>query len=59
MEVRTLFYNNPINADELMTAGHEEPFGEAPSEGSLLVKAALSRQAEGILSPIPLTGVSR
>lgn len=59
MEVRTLFYNNPINADELMTVGHEEPFGEAPSEGSLLVKAALSGQAEGILSPIPLTGVSR
>lgn len=53
VEVRTLFYNNPINADEMMMAGHEAPFGEAPSVGSLLVQAALPRRAEGSLSLSP------
>lgn len=41
VEVRTLFYNNPINADEMMMAGHEAPFREAPSVGSLLMQASL------------------
>lgn len=49
VEVRTLFYNDPINADQMKMA----VFGEAPSVGSLLVQAALPGRAEGSLSRSP------
>lgn len=67
MEVRTLFCNNLIIKDQMMSADDEAPFRGAPSVGSLSALAALPGQAEGSPSPAApcqpgsgsLTGVSR